>query len=539
MEEDENPREEMYHNEEERNKDIKEEILDSGKDNEEAEQENSKENNISNLNKSERKIEEKGNNEIKNITTPESNFKDKEKIISIIKKKIKELKDNYMFYMKYQGLLLKKIIKGLEDLTFEKLGNSVNDSMKYLSFFKTSSDLYSKFAEQIKNSNNIIVSSSEKPKLEDNFLNEIMKNTQNIFYQNLSKFSLGLKQKIISKGPLSKLNEKSNKIEAIKKIELKKYNEIEDKTKKLQKKYMSYEKIFNSYLQEENNDNNNINNSNEVPNLIESPDFVYVIKDLIEEIRNLILQINLYVVNLKDDFLTINSLFVEINALVKESILIYIQESKIFFNADVTGKLEEIENYFKKLDEKPQDNSFKLVTIFKEQKNKEDIFNTLQQYFDLLNSSDKVKKELISDKSVFSIEKFEEIISFFEWLISISPQPTDINIDDLIIKKFEIKRDPGIFSKWKSGMLVFTKQSHLILLDKPDLFNIENIVKVFELAKINFRKKEDAKKPFLFELIDNNKKSFLKFKVNYLLDGINQENFESISNSLEHEIVNK
>ena len=71
MEEDENPREEMYHNEEERNKDIKEEILDSGKDNEEAEQENSKENNISNLNKSERKIEEKGNNEIKNITTPE------------------------------------------------------------------------------------------------------------------------------------------------------------------------------------------------------------------------------------------------------------------------------------------------------------------------------------------------------------------------------------------------------------------------------------------------------------------------------------
>ena len=88
-------------------------------------------------------------------------------------------------------------------------------------------------------------------------------------------------------------------------------------------------------------------------------------------------------------------------------------------------------------------------------------------------------------------------------------------------------------------MLVFTKQSHLILLDKPDLFNIENIVKVFELAKINFRKKEDAKKPFLFELIDNNKKSFLKFKVNYLLDGINQENFESISNSLEHEIANK
>ena len=361
--------------------------------------------------------------------------------------------------------------------------------MKYLTFFKTSSDLYNKFADQIKNSNNIIdTTSSEKPKMEDNFLNEIMKNTQNIFYQNLSKFSKGLKQNIISKGPLSKLNEKSNKIESIKKTQYKKFHEIEDKGKKLQKKFMSYENLFSSFIQER-NDSNNISNSKECPNLIDSPDFVYIIKDLIEEIRNLILKINLYVVNLKDDLLTINTLFVEINALVKESILIYIQESKIFFNAEVTKKFEEIENYFKKMEEKQKDNSFKLNKIFNEQKQKEDIFNSLKLYFELLNSSDKVKKELVSDKNAFSIEKYEDIISFFEWLISISPQPTDISVDDLINQKLEIKRDPGIFSKWRNSMIIFTKQNHIILFDKPGLFIIENIVKVFELHKVKFRKK--------------------------------------------------
>ena len=164
--------------------------------------------------------------------TPSSSIKDKEETIAIIKSKIKEIRTNYNFYNQYHDIIF-KIIKSLEDLTYEKITNSVQDSLNYLSFFKNCSELYSKFAEQIKNSNKIITSTTQKPKMNDNFLNDVMQDTQNIFYQNLSKFSTGLKQNIIAKGPLSKLIEKTNKIEVIKKTNLRKFIEIVEKKKKI------------------------------------------------------------------------------------------------------------------------------------------------------------------------------------------------------------------------------------------------------------------------------------------------------------------
>ena len=473
--------------------------------------------------------------------TPSSSIKDKEETIAIIKSKIKEIRTNYNFYNQYHDIIF-KIIKSLEDLTYEKITNSVQDSLNYLSFFKNCSELYSKFAEQIKNSNKIITSTTQKPKMNDNFLNDVMQDTQNIFYQNLSKFSTGLKQNIIAKGPLSKLIEKTNKIEVIKKTNLRKFIEIVEKRKKFDKKYKAYQNLLNSFLLEENinNNNNNINNNaivNQVPGLVDSPDFVCVIKELSEAINKLILENNLFVIETKDALHSINNLFVDINNLVKESILIYIQESKIFFGTDVNKKFEEIENYFKKLEEEQKDNIFKLDKIFSEQKDKDNIFNLLQQYFELLNNSEKVKKELISDKNTFSIEQYPNIINFFEWLISISPQPTDISIDELIDKKMEVKRDPGIFSRWKKEVMVFTKQHHVILFDKPNAYLVANLMKIFELDKISYRKTQDSKKPFLFEIIANTKGKIMNYKGSFLFDALSNENLDEISKIIPKENI--
>ena len=471
--------------------------------------------------------------------TPSSSIKDKEETIAIIKSKIKEIRTNYNFYNQYHDIIF-KIIKSLEDLTYEKITNSVQDSLNYLSFFKNCSELYSKFAEQIKNSNKIITSTTQKPKMNDNFLNDVMQDTQNIFYQNLSKFSTGLKQNIIAKGPLSKLIEKTNKIEVIKKTNLRKFIEIVEKRKKFYKKYKAYQNLLNSFLPEENINNNNINNNvivNQIPGLVDSPDFVCVIKELSEAINKLILENNLFVIETKDALYSINNLFVDINNLVKESILIYIQESKIFFGTDVNKKFEEIENYFKKLEEEQKDNIFKLDKIFSEQKDKDNIFNLLQQYFELLNNSEKVKKELISDKNTFSIEQYPNIINFFEWLISISPQPTDISIDELIDKKMEVKRDPGIFSRWKKEVMVFTKQHHVILFDKPNAYFVANLMKIFELDKISYRKTQDSKKPFLFEIIANTKGKIMNYKGSFLFDALSNENLDEISKIIPKENI--
>ena len=78
----------------------------------------------------------------------------------------------------------------------------------------------------------------------------------------------------------------------------------------------------------------------------------------------------------------------EINDLVRDSVLIYIQESKNIFNIDVTKNFEKIQKYFKKLDENPEEKMFKLDKIFNNLK-KIKIINTRR----LMNK--KIKKKYL------------------------------------------------------------------------------------------------------------------------------------------------
>ena len=307
--------------------------------------------NKNDVNNEKEKENEKNKNSIKilqNNNLSQNIKEEKENTILLVKSKIKELKDNYKFYLQYHDILF-NMINYLEKLTYEKISNSINDSFKYLTFFETSSEIYSKFAEQIKQSNDIIMSSKKIPKMNDNFLLEVMQNTQNIIYLNLSKISDGLKKNIISNGPFSKFQEKIKKIDSIKRQQIVKYYDIEEKKKNLGKKYeKNYAKLFEIFLKEKDKNNNNdeINIS-----LVDYPDLIYIIKDLLDDINKIILEINLYVIDTKDALYSINHLFVEINDLVRDSVLIYIQESKNIFNIDVTKNFEKIQKYFKKLDE--------------------------------------------------------------------------------------------------------------------------------------------------------------------------------------------
>ena len=93
----------------------------------------------------------------------------------------------------------------------------------------------------------------------------------------------------------------------------------------------------------------------------------------------------------------------------------------------------------------------------------------------------------------------------------------------------EIKRDPGIFYKWKQALLVFTKQHHVILFDNIEGYKIDDIVKIFEMGKISFRRKEDKKKGLLFEIIADIKGKIMNFKGEYLFDALTIENLNQIS----------
>ena len=455
------------------------------------------------------------------------------KTVELIKSKIKDLRTNFNFSLQFYDIIM-KIIKNIQDLTYEKLANSMNETSNYFSFFKHSSELYSKFAEQIHSSNNSIMSSLNVPKLNDNFLLGVMQKTQNLLFQNLSQISNGLKQNIISKGPFSQLEDKITKIEFIKKLNSNKFREVEEYKKKLVKQFHKYDKLFESYLPQinlnkSNNPNhNNANNRNIVPrpSLVDTPDFIFIVHKLLEIINKLIVDINLFIVDTKDCLYKMNVLYVEMNNLVRDSVLIYIRESKKVFNIDVAKNFEEIENYYKNIQKNKNDKIFKLTQIFNTNKSQEEIHTLLQQYYVLLCNSGRVKKEHLSDRNTFSIEQYSNLLLFFEWLISISPQPTGLTSEDLVIKRFKVKRDPGIFKGWRDSIMVFTRQHHLLLYDSAE--KIENFVKIFEIDKTNFRRKLDNKRPFMFELIATKKGKVMDFKGNYLFDGLSEKNLNEI-----------
>ena len=454
-----------------------------------------------------------------------------DRIVGVIKDKIKKMNDYYNFCLQYEDVIY-KILYNLDELTYEKITNSLDDGFNFLYFFKNSAELYSKFAEEIQNCNKLITFEEKKPKMTDGFLSNVMQSTQSIFYQNLSKFSHGMRQNIIAKGPLSQLSEKKSKIDVIKKTQLKKFSELIDEKKNLEKKYKSYIKLFSSFVPELIPPNPKAPNNpvQPMPELIDSPDFVYIVKDFLVSLNALLSKMIKFTTEAKESMKAINALFVEVYNLIKEAISIYIKESKIFFNQEVTKKFEEVENYFKKYDQNAKENNtFKLTRIFHNEQVKENIYNLLQQYYMLLCNSNTIKKELISDRNAFSTDKYQNVDLFFDWLISVLPTKLEVPVNDLIIKSFEIKRDPGIFSRWKQAGMVFTRQHHLILFDKVNSYKIEDIVKIFETDKITYQRKEDKKKGLLFEVVADVKGKVMNFKGTFLFDALTMENMNEIS----------
>ena len=460
--------------------------------------------------------------------------KEIEEVIFLIKSKIEEIKDKYSFCLKYHDIIF-KILKNVEDLAFEKITNSINDTCNYLTFFKTSSDIYSKLGEEIKNSNNLIMSSLQLPKMGGNLVLETLQNTQKTLYNNISNLSNVIKQNIRDNNPLSQVQEKSQKVDLIKKSQLNRYNEIQEKKQKLMKEYTdSYEGIFESFLKEAENTEQDINTKSK--KLFSKNDYLSIFTDFMNKINNLILQINLYISETSDNLLQINKLFNDINNLERDSVLIYIEQSKAIFNNEMNDNYEKIKKFYQNLEDNSEENKFKLNIIFDKQEDEEKINNSLEEYYKLLKEEN--KKEL--DANLFSINSHQNIYLFFEWLTKIRPKGSQIDIEDLIIKKVDVKRYDGYFYGWKDCVMVFTKQKHIVVYNKSkDINKSDTVYKFFEFAQTTFIQKNDKKNPFAFDLITKNIGTIMNTNeiVNY--DALNKDNLDEISLLFNTPIINE
>jgi hypothetical protein len=293
----------------------------------------------------------------------------------------------------------------------------------------------------------------------------------------------------------------------------------------LMKKYTeSYEGIFESFLKEAENTEQDINAKSNI--IFNKNDFLCIFKDFMNEINNLILQINLYISETSDNLLQINKLFSDVNNLVGDSVLIYIEQSKAIFNIEMNDNYEKIKQYYQNIKDNSEENMFKLNIIFDKQEDKEKINNSLEEYYKLLKEEN--KKEL--DTNLFSINSHPNLYLFFEWLTQIRPKGGQIFIEDLIIKKFDVRKYDGFFSGWSDCIMVFTKQKHIIIYNKSkDINKSDTVYKFYELAQTTFIQKNDNKYPFAFDLIIENIGTIMNSNETINYDALNKDNLDEIS----------
>ena len=421
--------------------------------------------------------------------------------LSIVESKLKKLKQSYNFCIKYQELIF-TMVNYMTQLIFEKITNSIIENFNFISIINSLSELYSNISEQIKKSSEII--GDNTPKNKENFIQKITQNVQNVIQLNISNYSSNLKQNVMMDGPYSKIKEKMNEFEKFKNENSKKFNEINKLKNILEQKYIkTYNKLFES----------DITNSN----MSEYPDLVIAISDLIDLINNIISEINSFIIDTKYSLISAKEIYIEINSLVRDLIGIYIEESKNIF-VDANKKFDAIEKYFEKTKDKYEDKMFELNQILVDQNHRNKIYDLLEKFDILLH--DFSKKQIISDKYSFLTKNCPNIHLFLEFLISVSPKPIVLPLDDLILNKIEVKMNPGLFRGWRNYSMLLTKQNHIIILNEPNNYTPENIVHIFQLDKITFKLKSSFEKPFLFDITPHNSGVY----GTYSFDALNNKN---------------
>ena len=488
---------------------------------------NNKNNNEPNINDNPERIKQviianPVNNNRQKIFEERNKLLDYDETEKIINSKVKEMREKYVFSLSYSYGLL-QILKFLYYNIFERIENNINETKIYAKVFKEISQFYQNFSNQIIKSNSLLKNTNTKaPKIFDAGINGILESTQNSISQNFLSLSNSLKNNIINKGPLAKIEERITILNKIKKDLFNRFVKIENRRGKLKKLFTSkYEYLFNTFLPA----SNDVNVPIRTTTLEETQDFIVIIMDFFSQVNKLILKTNLFLVDFKDSIYNINFYFIEYTQLIKQAVLIYIQENKKLFNNNLVKDFDRIENYFNELFKPGVDQNLKINKIFETKELKEKMNQFLTDYQNLIKNSKLVKSDVLFNHLNFRIENYNNLENFFENLLKINPQPILLTYDDLILNKVDIKRDPGFFSMWKECELIMTKQNHIIIFDKP---RTKDFVNCFEISRLDFKLRKDNKKKFLFDLVIKSKGKITNYTGSYYYDALDGEKLKSI-----------
>ena len=98
----------------------------------------------------------------------------------------------------------------------------------------------------------------------------------------------------------------------------------------------------------------------------------------------------------------------------------------------------------------------------------------------------------------------------------------------LLIGKYDLKRDPGVFKNWKNSTVLKTLQNNLLVFD--DVIN-KTPVEIFNIKKMKYKSREDKKNPFRFEIAEKKKGMIFNSNKIHYFDANTAENLKVVKNA--------
>ena len=392
----------------------------------------------------------------------------KEKINDLYLKKVNDLSNIYAFSSNYLSFI-SQVFKKLCEPFYSKLSSSyINNVKPYLKYFKELVNILISFSDKLNNLHSSIEEKKDDNEEEslirvENNLNSAVKKLNIIFADTSSVIAKNLKENIINKPLFAKFETIEGKFEENFHKMLNLISQLEQFRIKFDNEYnKKYLNIFNTFIQK----------YNELDNyLIQMKDFFIIEYDIINAANKAMRRVTKFIEDIKKLFEDSTNIFCDYLEMLKIMIKIYYEENKkiILPNVLTEKMINDLEKLIGQDIRKNIEKKFCIKNIiehYQDEALRNEINHLLLKYQDILGQYKILKGDEINNISHFNIKHFKSTEIFFKFLLSLIPPTFQVNYDDVIQFKTDVKRDCGLFKGWKECHMIISYQGHILFFDE-------------------------------------------------------------------------
>ena len=412
----------------------------------------------------------------KNMTYTKRSAKNEEKVIILYEQKINELMNVYIFTEKYLGFITQTFGKICSPFYQILSSTYKNDVKPYFAYFKNLVNIFDTFSDNLKTLGHTI----KHPVNEENTnISELM-NVEFDLNQSVEKLNLiyadifsiitnNLRENVLNKPLYTKVETVEPKfLENLKKMQTL-VNKLNHRKEKLINKYKKdYEPLFFYFKDKKEKREPLLYND-----LVCMKDFLFLEYDLIKYCNKAFVKIKKFLINIEIVFNDSTNLFCDYLEALKTMIKIYYDENRFIINPNILSKnmitnLDKLieQDIRKKIEKKLSIKN--IIEFSKDPYLRNEMNHLLLNYRDIIIQSKllKDKNKIIDEITNFNLLNFKSTKSFFAFLLDLVPQIIKFNFEKEIQLKLYLKRDAGVFKKWRNTLLIVTQQGHILFLDE-------------------------------------------------------------------------